>query len=58
MICCDGDVVLEINGYTIINCNYCGFKHVYPLPSIEELNVIYTDDYYQKIRPKTIIMVS
>jgi len=51
MFRCDGDFVLEINGYTIINCNYCGFKHVYPLPSSEELNVIYTHDYYQKIRP-------
>lgn len=36
---------------TIIDCVYCGFAHVYPLPSIDENKKLYTEEYYEKAKP-------
>jgi len=48
-------VVLHKHGkYEIISCNECGFKHVIPLPSDEELNKIYKEEYYTSEKPNYI----
>lgn len=40
---------LERNDYTIINCKSCGYWHVYPMPSEEDLNTYYENKYYNTL---------
>ena len=40
---------LERNEYTIINCKSCGYWHVYPIPSEDELNAYYENKYYNSL---------
>jgi len=35
----------------IIFCKHCGFNHVDPLPTEEELKALYENEYYQKTKP-------
>lgn len=35
----------------IIECQTCGFKHLYPIPNQEMLEQFYREDYYQRIKP-------
>lgn len=42
------------DGTNIIDCEVCGFKHVYPLPTDEDLNKIYTEEFYKDKSPKYI----
>ncbi|MBU0604980.1 MAG: class I SAM-dependent methyltransferase [Candidatus Omnitrophica bacterium] len=37
-------------GFTVINCLACGFWHVYPVPSENELSAYYQNKYYQNIQ--------
>lgn len=37
------------HGYTVINCEGCGYWHVYPVPTEEELNAYYKDRYYETL---------
>lgn len=46
-----GPVIDEINGFQVIDCQNCGFKHVYPLPNLDELEKIYRHDYYTSDKP-------
>lgn len=46
-----GSLVDEKNGFQVIDCEACGFKHVYPLPDHEDLRAIYSEDYYSKEKP-------
>ena len=46
-----GPVIDSANGYEIIECEQCGFKHVVPIPTPEELNVLYRDKYYLDEKP-------
>lgn len=43
-----GALVCRSGSYEIIDCLKCGFKHVYPLPTEQELENIYQNDYYTK----------
>ena len=36
-------------GYTIINCESCGYWHVHPMPTNEELNLHYGQKYYETL---------
>lgn len=38
--------------HQVIDCETCGFKHLYPLPSNEELNHFYREKYYREIKPQ------
>lgn len=38
-------------GFDVIECEACGFAHVLPLPSVEELETVYRDDYYLTEKP-------
>lgn len=46
-----GDVLTSSNGFDIIECNDCGFKHIDPIPTDAELEQIYKHEYYIKDKP-------
>lgn len=46
-----GNLIEEVNGYKIIDCNSCGFIHIDPFPSQEQLQKIYKDEYYSIEKP-------
>ena len=50
----EGLVLDTKNNYDIINCNQCGFNHCIPIPSQEELDRIYKQEYYSKEKPQYI----
>ena len=39
------------NGYEVIDCTSCRFKHIIPIPSHEELREIYRSEYYATEKP-------
>lgn len=41
----------DTQGTRVIECQECGFKHVDPLPSAEQLTAYYRDHYYQQVKP-------
>jgi SAM-dependent methyltransferase len=47
----EGEVIDQKSNYKVINCKNCGFIHINPLPSEEELSIIYREDYYSKEKP-------
>ena len=47
-----GKVVAEKGKYKVIDCEACGFKHLDPIPSKEEIERYYEKQYYQKKIPK------
>ena len=42
---------LEYGDIKIIDCQTCGFKHIYPIPSALELERFYREKYYKEIKP-------
>ncbi|WP_432738062.1 class I SAM-dependent methyltransferase [Maridesulfovibrio sp. FT414] len=46
-----GQVLHSKDGFDVIDCECCGFKHIIPLPSEEELREIYKHDYHVKDKP-------
>ena len=38
----------------MIDCRNCGFIHVIPIPSNQELNLFYNNEFYQKTKPNYI----
>lgn len=49
-----GVVIDKVKDYEIINCRSCGFIHINPLPSKEELLRIYKEEYYSNEKPQFI----
>jgi len=41
--------VISKNDYRIINCESCGYWHVNPMPTNEELNLYYEKKYYETL---------
>ncbi len=41
----------RVNGYDIIACEACGFRHVLPLPTDAELRAAYSESYYRDEKP-------
>jgi SAM-dependent methyltransferase len=39
------------NGFTVVDCAACGFKHVVPVPTPAELAEVYRHDYYATEKP-------
>lgn len=39
------------NGFDVIDCQLCGFKHIIPIPAEEELEHAYQHDYYTQEKP-------
>ena len=48
---CYGEKISSKNGYDIIDCVECGFIHIHPFPSLEEVDKIYSDQYYTQEKP-------
>ena len=48
---CAGPVLDEVREFQVIDCQRCGFKHVHPLPTTEELEAVYRHEYYVKDKP-------
>lgn len=46
-----GIVLDTVNDFDVIDCEYCGFKHIIPIPTAEELEEVYREDYYTKEKP-------
>ena len=51
---CDGKIISSKNGYDIIECDSCMYKHILPIPSDDDLEKIYSDEYYTEIKPEYI----
>ena len=45
------DTFWEEQGIKVIDCRTCGFKHIYPLPTSEEIAEFYIEKYYREIKP-------
>lgn len=50
----EGTVIDKIKDYEIIKCRSCGFIHMNPIPSQEELQRIYKEEYYSIEKPQFI----
>jgi len=46
-----GKIVDKVQGYTIIDCRKCEFKHVFPFPPEEKLQKLYREDFYSTKKP-------
>ncbi len=46
-----GKVIDNVDDVDILECEQCGFIHVNPIPTIEELTTTYRHDYYEKTKP-------
>ena len=46
-----GPIIDVINGVEVIDCQMCGFRHVVPLPSTEDLLATYAQEYYRDEKP-------
>lgn len=47
----NGPVLDTVKGFDVIECEQCGFKHIVPIPTAEELDMIYRDEYYSTEKP-------
>jgi len=47
----EGTVLHSVDGFDVIDCELCGFKHIIPIPSEDELRDIYKHDYHVKDKP-------
>jgi SAM-dependent methyltransferase len=46
-----GVVVASANGFDVIECKECGFKHAISIPTDDELEQIYSHEYYTQEKP-------
>lgn len=46
-----GPIIDSVGDFTVIDCASCGFRHIVPVPSTEELASVYRDDYYTTEKP-------
>jgi SAM-dependent methyltransferase len=53
-----GAALDEVNGFTVIQCDRCRFKHIVPMPTPAELEHAYGHEYYSVEKPLYIQHVS
>jgi len=46
-----GKMLFSKNGFDLIECINCGYKHITPIPSEEELRKVYEHEYYKSEKP-------
>jgi SAM-dependent methyltransferase len=46
-----GQVIDSVNEFDVIECAECGFKHIVPIPTVEELVSVYRQQYYSAEKP-------
>jgi len=39
------------DNFDVIDCENCKFKHIIPIPTVQELDTVYQHDYYNKEKP-------
>ena len=47
-----GKAIDEKDGYQVMDCVECGFKHLMPIPTREELNELYEQTYHAEVKNK------
>ncbi len=47
----EGEVCDTVNGFEVVSCRPCGFKHILPIPTLEELFTAYRHHYYTTEKP-------
>jgi len=47
----NGPVIGKKKGYRVVDCQECGFVHILPLPPAQELERIYRDEYFSRVKP-------
>src|SRR5262245_46255181 len=47
----DGPLITRVQGYDVIGCEVCGFRHVIPLPDPASLESAYREAYYSEEKP-------
>jgi len=47
-----GPVFTVKDGINVIECEKCGFRHIDPLPTMEDVLAFYGKDYYEEIKPE------
>jgi SAM-dependent methyltransferase len=47
----EGVVAASANGFDVIDCKLCGFKHIIHIPTEKELEQAYQHDYYTQEKP-------
>ena len=46
-----GNEVGSSNGFSIVDCQVCGYKHAIPVPTSDELKEVYSHEYYTVEKP-------
>jgi SAM-dependent methyltransferase len=46
-----GEVLDSVGGFDVIECQACGFKHIVPVPTPQELDEVYRQEYYSTEKP-------
>jgi len=46
-----GELLETVNSFEVIECEHCRFKHVIPIPTVDELVSIYSHEYYSTEKP-------
>lgn len=46
-----GAIIDRVNGFDIVACETCGFRHVLPLPTAKEQRAAYEEGYYRDEKP-------
>jgi len=47
-----GEVIDSKEGFDVIECETCGFKHIIPIPTPEELEKLYKEKFYSTEKPR------
>jgi len=47
-----GKIIVEKEGFRVIDCEQCGFKHLDPIPTKGEMNKYYSEKYYSEGKEK------
>jgi SAM-dependent methyltransferase len=45
-----GPVIVTVDGYDVIECQRCGFRHIHPLFGDDDLKKFYNGEFYEKER--------
>lgn len=45
-----GKVITKKGKYKLIDCDICKFKHIYPIPTLEEISNFYREKYFKLIK--------
>lgn len=47
----DGPIRDHVGDHDVIDCHSCGFRHIRPLPTAEEVAALYRAAYYAEVKP-------